>query len=90
MEFFTCINKCYDKNKVILGYQLQNKETGEVIEVDPKVLKQNIYNKKVVVDNLKLTSDYRLIDNKDTKSIDIENNGVICIEYVFGCRGLFL
>lgn len=80
MEFYTCKNKFYDKNNVIRCYQLQNLTTGQIIEVEPMLLKEHIYAKKVNVNNLKLTSDFRLIDKNLSEQSNQNNQNIESVQ----------
>ena len=74
-----CINKVRDKNNIIIGYNLTDR-TGKTAYIDAKNVKSAIASGKIAVDNLKLTSDGRLIsvnpdntnDNKDRSEINIK------------------
>lgn len=69
MEKFTCLQKARDpKTNAIMSYQLQD-EYGNTSYVMPVKLKQAIYNGEVIVENLKLTSDGRLIDCKPEEQL---------------------
>lgn len=64
----TCIKKCRDNNDKITGYILKNLDNGVVYDaVHPNDLKNQIASGQSWVDNLKLTSDGRLIDSRDEK-----------------------
>lgn len=56
----TCIEKIR-KRGVIIEYILNTEEYG-LVKANPIYLKEIIRNKKIVVDNLRLTSDNRLVD----------------------------
>ena len=70
-----CIEKFKDANGKIYGYKLQD-INGGTIDVVPKELKEAIKSKQVEVINLTLTSDNRLIDNKNKKQDILENNKI--------------
>lgn len=61
-----CIEKFRDKNNIIKGYRLQDKN-GNKIDTTPEVLKAAIFSGQLDVENLKLTADGKLIDNKEFK-----------------------
>lgn len=63
---YTCTDKSRDGNKII-GYTLYDPEVGYTF-VKSQELKNAIFNNKVQVNNLKLTSDGRLIDCKPEES----------------------
>ena len=58
-----CIKKYRDYKGKIIGYKLQD-SCGAIRDVSASELKQAIYSKKIYVENLKLTVDWRLVDNK--------------------------
>lgn len=60
-----CIKKYRDKSGRIYGYRLADMD-GRVQDVDAEDLKEAIENNLVIVSNLTLTSDRRLIDKKET------------------------
>lgn len=65
MKYYTCINKLRDKNGKITAYRLIPAAASSDINVKivaPDLLKQKMLTHEVVVLNLKLTSDNRLID----------------------------
>lgn len=67
----TCIQKFRDNNGAIEGYLLQD-NNGDQRSVNAYALKNAIYNGQILVDNLRLTSDGRLIDKKpDEKESDV-------------------
>lgn len=76
----TCVNKVRNNNNVIQAYQLREVGSGALHELTTDELKNGIRNKRYIVNNLKLTSDGRLIDN-DTNS----NTDSIIIQYVEAC-----
>jgi uncharacterized protein YxjI len=61
---FICLDKNRDKNGNIVSYALQDSfnNHGKVWIVEKDKLKQLIINGNIYIDNLKLTSDHRLID----------------------------
>lgn len=63
----TCIEKFRDKNNIIIGYRLQDKN-GKCLDISSKELKNSIKLNRIHVDNLTLTSDDRLIS---TESDDV-------------------
>lgn len=80
MNSYTCINKLRKPNGIIYGYILKNMENDATIEVTPVDLKTAILKKSVTVDNLTLTSDFRLVDGAEpkdsTRNLDnIKNKG---------------
>lgn len=65
----TCIYKHRDNNNNITAYRLID-DYGNVRDVDSEALKQVMIVNKLVVDNLTLTSDNRLVDkSNETKTI---------------------
>ena len=64
-----CIQKFRDKNGNIKRYRVQD-EHGQSIDLKPEQLKMAIFQNKLDIVNLKLTSDSRLIDNKEYNSVD--------------------
>lgn len=63
MYEFTCINKIRNSSNIIEKYMLVNLHSGEEIVVDHDILKAKLSNRSVLVNNLKLSSDGRIIDN---------------------------
>ncbi len=70
---FKCINKIRDKHNNITMYTIVNCRTGESINVSPDELKRGMSINMVVVENLKLTSDGRLIDASNNKEAAVTN-----------------
>lgn len=62
MIYCECIHKFRDKNGVIYGYTLKDTQ-GNTQNVVPEQLKSAIKSGKVSVNNLKLTTDNRLVDS---------------------------
>lgn len=60
----TCIKKLRDKNGFIRGYRLKDM-SGEVRDIRPDALKNAIALQECIVDNLTLTSDWRLVDKSE-------------------------
>ena len=67
---YICRDKVRDKNNRITAYILEDTTTKGLVQVAPTELKNAIYRKSVVVKNLTLTSDGRLID----KTLTAENS----------------
>ena len=69
-----CTQKFRDKHGIIIGYEIENMDNNDKRRVEPKRLKELILSKQVIVVNLTLTSDNRLIDktetNNNTEKID--------------------
>lgn len=66
-----CIKKLRDKNNKIIVYVIQNVADNKVINVPAENVKIMLRNEQIVFDNLKLTSDNRIIDYKEnTKNIN--------------------
>jgi len=64
-----CIGKVMDKNNRVIGYTLLD-QSGNKLTIKSDALKNAIRNNKVEVINLALTSDNRLIDNKEKSDPD--------------------
>lgn len=64
MKKYKCTQKYRDKHGNIIGYRLVDKQNS-IEDYAPEELKQSIRDKRILVSNLKLTSDNRLIDNED-------------------------
>jgi hypothetical protein len=62
--YAVCIRKVRGFNNKITGYVLRNKDTNQLVKMDPYWLKKAIRENQITVANLKLTSDNRLIDVK--------------------------
>lgn len=73
MKSFKCIDKIRNSNGKIINYRLSC-VNGEVISMQPSVLKDRIRSGSINVINLKLTSDGRIIDAKNTDSKKQSNN----------------
>lgn len=69
----TCINRIRDKKGKIISYMLIN-EHGEYQEINATVLKVNMSKYGMTVDNLKLTSNGRIlfIENKEIPMTDMQ------------------
>lgn len=80
MILATCIQKFRDKNNIIIGYRLQD-SNGAVIDVEPQKLKAVILSGQLEVSNLKLTSDGRLIDKRESTVIDKKENKQLELSY---------
>ena len=65
MYYYTCFYRHRDNSGKIIGYTLRNEQTFEWMQVTPEQLKDAIYNNRVHVFNLKLTSDGRVIESKN-------------------------
>jgi hypothetical protein len=63
MGVLTCVQKVRNNQGVIISYIMQDTETGATQPIEAANLKYAIFNNKVAVNNLKLTSDGRLIDS---------------------------
>jgi hypothetical protein len=59
---YKCIKKVRDKNNIITAYWIQSSD-GKISIVKSENLKSMIENNQVIISNLTLTSDYRLIDS---------------------------
>lgn len=70
-----CVQKLRDKNGVIKVYKLQDNK-GVIKEMTPDKLKELIKDKKLVVSNLTLTSNNRLVDTseKDEQAVSEKVN----------------
>lgn len=66
-----CVEKLRDKRGNIIGYKLQDLK-GHSTTVSATELKLAIRRKQVVVDNLIMTANGRLIDRKDTTNEEIK------------------
>ena len=66
MKYCKCIQKVRGKNNIILKYKLKD-FNGNIIEIDTAKLKQAIRDRKVLVTNMQLTSDNRLITLKSDR-----------------------
>lgn len=66
MKYCKCIQKIRGKNNTILKYKLRD-FNGNIVEIDTDKLKQAIRDKKVLVTNMQLTSDNRLITLKNDR-----------------------
>lgn len=81
-----CINKFRDNSNNIVGYRLQDTENMAIQDVEAYFLKTRIRKGMIKVDNLKLTSDGRLVDcnpygkpDNETKiRIQEFRNGKLC------------
>ena len=80
MILATWIQKFRDKNNIIIGYRLQD-SNGAVIDVEPQKLKAVILSGQLEVSNLKLTSDGRLIDKRESTVIDKKENKQLELSY---------
>lgn len=65
MYYYTCFYRHRDNSGKIIGYTLRNEQTFEWMQVTPEQLKDAIYNNRVHIFNLKLTSDGRIIEAKN-------------------------
>lgn len=73
----TCVEKLRDKNGNIKGYILQD-NNGVQMKFSSEQVKQAIFLQQLTVDNLKLTSDGRLIDNKkQDNNAEITNSNTL-------------
>ena len=68
-----CIKKFREKNR-ICGYRLRD-TNGKITDIKPESLKNAIRNGQIIVSNLKLTSDNRLIDtfNQQNQGVSQQN-----------------
>lgn len=66
MKYCKCIQRVRGKNNIILKYELKD-FNGNTIEIDTAKLKQAIRDRKVLVTNMQLTSDNRLITLKSDR-----------------------
>lgn len=73
MIMVKCVQKYRDKNNNIIGYRLQDIKRKQM-DVKPDVLKKAIQNKEMMVLNLVLTSDGRLVDGSTTKYAENKEN----------------
>lgn len=73
MIMVKCVQKYRDKNNNIIGYRLQDIKRKQM-DVKPDVLKKAIQNKEMMVLNLVLTSDGRLVDGSPTKYAENKEN----------------
>lgn len=62
-----CIDRYKDRNSIIKGYLLEDKN-GDTLKVTTEQLKKALYNYKVSCENLKLTSDNRIIYKETCES----------------------
>lgn len=74
MFYYTCFYRHRDNNGKIVGYTLRNELTSEWMQVTPEQLKDAIYNKRVHIFNLKLTSDGRIIEAANQLDTHSKNN----------------
>ena len=74
----TCVKKERDKHNNIVGYILRGENGSGITRVTPEELKKAILDNRIHVNNLKLTSDGRLIDSNNSQ-ID---------KYIESCRTL--
>ena len=76
----TCIERVrcnnYNKNSEITGYRIQDNHTNKVMYITPGMLKQAIRENFIIVTNLKLTSDNKLILTEEMDTYVI-NRGFI-------------
>ena len=76
-----CVKKLRDKNDKIIAYVIQNMADNKVITTPAENVKIMLRNKQIVFDNLKLTSDNRIIDckenTKDANKASIQSNSDI-------------
>lgn len=70
-----CIQKIRNKNNKIIGYTLID-NVGKVQELDADRLKDWIVNGRILVTNLTLTSDGRLIDKSEKQPAQIKQKAV--------------
>ena len=56
-----CIGKFRNKHGIIIGYRLQDYD-GKVMDARAEIVKRCVANNQLLVENLKLTSDNRLVD----------------------------
>lgn len=65
-----CVTKHRDNNGKIIGYKLQDLQ-GVIRDVKPDQLKRAIKLNKIIVENLQLTKDDRLVDTKSQSLSDV-------------------
>ena len=68
-NIYYCMNKVRDNNGKIIGYNIIN-NSCEIATVEAEKLKQAIRTQAIIVKNLKLTIDDRLIDGENSSNID--------------------
>lgn len=62
----TCIEKNRDSNNKIVSYKIKSK-SGDIKTIPANDLKNAIKNNKIIIDNLTLTSDNRLLEHKQIR-----------------------
>lgn len=69
MLVIRAINKFYDKDGKLYGYEIQDVSTNQTMRVRKEELKSAIINKQCIAENLTLTSDGRLIGSARPKPV---------------------
>ena len=85
---YTCIHKIRDGKGNIVGYKLKD-ESGRIIQVSSRDLKNQISNGKVQVENLTLTSDGRLVDaaeEKEKQAKQVNDIDRKILNYIEACK----
>ena len=72
-----CINKFRDNSGRIVGYRLEDRQSMSMQDVEADFLKDRIKRGMVRVDNLKLTSDGKLVDCNPYGKPDSENKFMV-------------
>lgn len=83
---YSCYNKYRDKNNKILGYELLD-ENGSTGQIGADELKRLMASNQIIITNLKLTTDNRIIDkinDKNDKAFEKIKNHVKGICNYFG------
>jgi len=81
---YTCIEKIRDKHSKITHYKLKEINTGEIIIKSTEVVRKALLRNSNQVDNLKITSDNRIIDKRVSNIIILYHgspNQVINVEF---------
>lgn len=68
-KIYYCINKVRDNNGKIIGYNIINNYC-EIVNIEAEKLKKAIRKQTMIVKNLKLTIDNRIIDGENSSNID--------------------
>lgn len=74
MFYYTSFYRHRDANDKIVGYTLRNEKTFEWMQVSIEQLKDAMYNKRVHIFNLKLTSDDIIIESPNPLPMHNQNN----------------
>lgn len=72
-----CTGKIRDKNGKITAYKVTNVYYGKYKIIEPSELKRCIQENTVVVTNLTLTSDNRLVDSSNEQSLELEKEYIL-------------